>query len=91
MINVPKIVSGWKPLFKPEKYGSYVNGHTIIKDKENNWHMFGITSHNGGSENERYFVHAKSDALYSEYHISRDANELQYHTNLILNIDIRIN
>lgn len=66
MIHVPKIVSDWKPLFKPEKCGSYVNDHTLIKDKENNWHLFGITCHSGGPENERYFVHAKSDELYSD-------------------------
>lgn len=57
-IKIPKINSKWKLLFKPEKYGNYVNDHSIIQDNNGIWHLFGITSIEGIPSCERYFVHA---------------------------------
>lgn len=60
MIKKPKIGSEWNVLFKPEIYGNYVNDHSIIKDVQGNWHLFGITSKTGNPSDERYFVHGIS-------------------------------
>ncbi len=66
MIYTPKISSDWKLLFKPEKYGNYVNDHSLIKDKDGHWHLFGITSLVSGADKERYFVHATAKKLYDD-------------------------
>lgn len=67
MIKKPKIGSEWNVLFKPEIYGNYVNDHSIIKDVQGNWHLFGITSKTGNPSDERYFVHGISDTkLFAE-------------------------
>ena len=57
---IPVITSDWKILFKPERYGRYVNDHTLVRHDDGLWHLFGITSHatEDFSEKERYFVHA---------------------------------
>lgn len=60
MIKKPKISSEWKVLFKPEIYGSYANDHSIIKDVQGKWHLFGITSKTVNPSDERYFVHGIS-------------------------------
>lgn len=62
----PVIVGEWKPLFHPKKTGCYVNDHSLVQDKTGAWHLFGITSHEGGPSNERYFVHAKAEQLISQ-------------------------
>ena len=65
-MSIPKITSDWRLLFKPEKYGKYVNDHCIIKDLNNEWHLFGIASHEAEPANpdsERYFVHARAKVL----------------------------
>lgn len=56
----PKIASDWRLLFKPEKFGRYVNDHSLVRHSDGLWHLFGITSHatEDFSEQERYFVHA---------------------------------
>lgn len=59
IMRKPEITGEWQLLFKPKKYGCYLNDHTLVCDKQGYWHLFGITSHTGGSENERYFVHGK--------------------------------
>ena len=61
MIKKPKIGSEWNVLFKPEIYGNYVNDHSIIKDVQGKWNLFGITSKTGNPSDERYFVHGISD------------------------------
>ncbi len=55
----PQIASEWELLFKPEKYGNYVNDHCIIKDHDGKYHLFGITSESGKTDDERYFVHGR--------------------------------
>lgn len=59
----PVIVSKWKTLFKPRKYGKYVNDHTILYNGK--WHLIGITSKEGCPSQERYFVYAAGDSLSS--------------------------
>ena len=55
-MKIPYISGEWKILFKPEKYGNYVNDHTIVKGSDNDWHLYGITSFGGQSYQERYFA-----------------------------------
>ena len=59
----PVRTSEWQPLFLPHKAGNYVNDHAILQGPDGQWHLFGITSHEGDSENERYFVHAAGPSL----------------------------
>ena len=61
-MHIPKISSGWRPLFKPERFGTYVNDHSIIKNNDG-WHLFGITSFEGEPAMERYFVYASAPSL----------------------------
>lgn len=62
-MKIPYISDEWKILFAPEKYGNYVNDHTLIKGPDGLWHLFGITSHGGHSYEERYFVHGRGERL----------------------------
>ena len=63
-MRIPKISSEWKLLFKPEKFGNFVNDHCIVQDKKTKeWHLFGITSLEAGPDTERYFVHASGATL----------------------------
>lgn len=61
-MEIPYIGGDYKILFRPEKYGNYVNDHCIIK-KDNEFHLFGITSFTGRPSDERYFVHAVGTSL----------------------------
>lgn len=57
-MKIPQIDSEWKILFKPEKFGDYVNDHTIFRDASG-WRLIGITGKkNGGPSSERYFINA---------------------------------
>ena len=62
-MKIPYIAGEWKVLFAPEKYGTYVNDHTVIKASDGKWHLFGTTSFDGQSYQERYFVHATGESL----------------------------
>ncbi|MDP4133991.1 MAG: hypothetical protein Q8882_08270 [Bacillota bacterium] len=62
-MKIPVIKSEWKKLFGPERFGDYVNDHTIIKDNNGIWHLIGITSFEGVPSMERYFVHARGENL----------------------------
>ena len=62
-MKTPKITSEWKTLFKPMRYGRYVNDHTLIYNGK--WHLIGITSKKGIPTQERYFVYANGDSLNS--------------------------
>jgi beta-fructofuranosidase len=44
-----------------------VNDHTIIKGADNEWHLYGTTSFDGQSYQERYFVHAKGKELVAPF------------------------
>ena len=43
-MKIPYISNEWRILFKPEKYGNYVNDHTIVKGSDGDWHLYGITT-----------------------------------------------
>ena len=62
-MKIPYIKSDWSVLFKPEKHGKYVNDHSIIKAHDGCYHLFGITSFEGGAPNEKYFVHGITPSL----------------------------
>jgi beta-fructofuranosidase len=59
-IYKPVITDNYRPLFKPQKHGYYINDHTIFKDSRDNWRLIGITSKTDGDPNaETYFAVAK--------------------------------
>lgn len=60
---IPKIVGEWKILYEPKIYGNYVNDHTIIKDENGKWHLYGITSFDTSPSQERYFTHGVGEDL----------------------------
>ena len=62
-MKIPYISGEWKVLFKPEKFGNYVNDHTLVKGPGGEWHLYGTTSLGGQSYQERYFVHATGESL----------------------------
>ena len=64
---IPKIIGDWKILFKPEKFGNYVNDHTLVKDANGKWHLYGITSFGGTSYDEKYFVHGVGNNLCEKF------------------------
>lgn len=68
-LRIPAIASEWRPLFKPERFGRYVNDHSLVRHADGRWHLFGITSHaeEGAdyAECERYFVHG-AGALWGD-------------------------
>lgn len=55
-------------LFRPEKIGCYINDHTIIRARDGQWHLFGITqlSAEHSPEKERYFAHARGSSLFGD-------------------------
>lgn len=58
----PVIAGNYRPLYKPEKHGFYINDHTIFQDAKRNWRLIGITSKTDGDPNaETYFAVAKSE------------------------------
>jgi len=60
-VYIPLISGDWQTLFKPEKFGYYINDHTIFQDAEGNWRLVGITSKTDGDYNqEKYFATAFS-------------------------------
>ncbi|MCX7678988.1 MAG: hypothetical protein N2316_07190, partial [Spirochaetes bacterium] len=60
----PKIVGPYRPIFKPSKYGYYVNDHTIFQDAHGSWRLIGITSKTDGNPNEeKYFAMGISNAF----------------------------
>lgn len=64
-MKIPYIKSDWRVLLRPQINGKYVNDHSIIK-AHNGYHLFGITSFQGGAPNERYFVHGFANSLNDE-------------------------
>ena len=65
-MKIPYISSDWRVLLKPEINGKYVNDHCVFKAHDGNYHLFGITSFEGGAPNERYFVHGVGATLDGE-------------------------
>lgn len=57
-MKIPYISDKWRILFKPEKYGNYVNDHTIVKGADGDWHLYGITSFDGAMPITKLSAHA---------------------------------
>ena len=65
--QIPVIASDWKVLFRPQKTGTYINDHTVIRGRDGKWHLFGITCPGKADpEQERYFAHGSGPALWSD-------------------------
>ncbi len=62
-MKIPYIDGEWSVLFKPQKTCNYINDHSIIKAHDGKYHLFGITSFEGGATNERYFAHGVTESL----------------------------
>ncbi|MBP7737781.1 MAG: hypothetical protein KA369_17495 [Spirochaetes bacterium] len=82
---VPYIASPWKPLFKPEKTGSYLNDHGIYKGRDGTWHVVGITSFGDGDySKEIYFAHGNGpsfpphDGMFRELERAADFGHLAW-------------
>lgn len=63
MAQIPHISGEWRLLFRPERSGCYVNDHSILRARDGQWHLFGITSFAGKPSAERWFVHASGESL----------------------------
>ena len=61
-MEIPYIADDYKVLFKPEKYGDYINDHCIVKGN-GEYHLFGITSFTSYPYDERLFVHGVGKSL----------------------------
>lgn len=64
-IAKPKLASEWKLLYRPTKFGIYVNDHSLIKANDGKWYLFGITcmTDDGRPNMERYFTYGSTDSL----------------------------
>jgi hypothetical protein len=63
-IYKPVIAGPWKPLFRPETSGYYINDHTVFQDAEGNWRLLGITHRSDGNySEEKYFASGFSAAF----------------------------
>ena len=65
-MKTPYVKSDWRVLLRPQINGKYVNDHCIFKAYDGKYHLFGITSFQGGAPNERYFVHGSTPSLDTE-------------------------
>ncbi|MGN0566987.1 MAG: hypothetical protein ACI4JR_00170 [Acutalibacteraceae bacterium] len=70
-MEIPIIDGEWEELFRPKKFGNYVNDHCIYRDNDGSWNLIGITSFGGGPSCERYFVRAVSDRLQNMQEVSK--------------------
>jgi beta-fructofuranosidase len=68
--NLPSIYrperSGeWDVLFRPTRWSSYVNDHSIVRTRDGRWHLYGCAqlSPEVNPENERYIVHGSAGSL----------------------------
>lgn len=66
---IPSQNGPWRPLFTPERIGSYVNDHSLVRVSDGSWHLIGITAPTEriNPENERYFVHAWGPSLTAPF------------------------
>jgi beta-fructofuranosidase len=62
---VPAISGDWRLLFRPEKYGAYVNDHTLLQTRDGVWHLYGCTKLGAevNPEMERYLCHGSTPSL----------------------------
>ena len=66
----PYIKGDYKTLFTPDRYGNYVNDHTLLFGDDGRWHLIGITGFDSCPVTERYFVRADGEALDVPLHES---------------------
>ncbi|HSV96430.1 MAG TPA: hypothetical protein VLM75_05775 [Spirochaetota bacterium] len=63
-VHAPRISSPWRPIFRPQKSGDYVNDHSIFRDRDGTWRLVGITAFGDGDySREKYFAHGSSRAF----------------------------
>ena len=57
-MHKPVIAGDWHVLYKPEKWGCFINDHSIVKGPDG-WHLYGITKPTPeiDPDNECYFSH----------------------------------
>ncbi len=67
---IPYLKSDYQTLFTPERYGNYVNDHTLFYGDDGLWHFIGITGFDSCPVTERYFVRADGETLGSPLHES---------------------
>jgi len=61
-LHIPRLDGPWRPLFRPEVHGYYVNDHTVYQDATGRWRLVGITDRSDGDFNaEKYFAVGVSD------------------------------
>ena len=65
-MKIPYISSEWRVLLRPQINGKYINDHCVFKAHDGKYHLFGITSFEGGAPKERYFVHGTTPSLDCE-------------------------
>lgn len=65
-IEKPRIASDWRLLYRPTRFGIYVNDHSLIKANDGKWYLFGITgmTDEGRPQMERYFTYGCTDRLF---------------------------
>ena len=62
----PRLGAGeWRPLFTPQRSGSYVNDHCVVRGPNDRWHVFGITkaTPDVDPQQERWFCHGSGTDL----------------------------
>ena len=64
----PAITGPWQLLFRPHKTGCYINDHTLLRARDGNGHLLGITRDQSqvNPDHERYFAHGVGQALISD-------------------------
>lgn len=63
-IRVPRIAGPWRALFRPAVHGTYINDHTIFRDREGRFRLLGITDRSRGNyDAERRFAHGVSETF----------------------------
>lgn len=66
-LAAPEIAGPWRPLFRPERHGRYVNDHALYRDAAGRWRLLGISSPSDGDfDAERWFAAASSDSFPPE-------------------------
>ncbi len=62
-----RLMGEWTPLLRPKKFGSYINDHTVFKDKAGGWRLLGVTARGSYAFfKESSFVEGTTDRLDRE-------------------------
>jgi hypothetical protein len=61
-LHRPRVAGPWRPLFRPERAGDYVNDHTLFRDARGRYRLLGISGPGRGDyRRERRFAHGVSE------------------------------